>query len=285
FFKAVFSDPAQAGGLLRALLPAVAERIDWATLAPAPANFVNAVLRQRLGDLVFHARLCGGGEVLVWFLVEHQSTEDWWMAHRVAELELAMWGQWRLSNRRARAVPAIIPVVVYHGAQRWRAPTDTAALCELPEPAAALSDHVMRCPFVLDDLTAMDDAALRARHLDALATLALLALVHGAAEDFAERLAAAWTHELRTLLRDGPSEAAVVFFLYLMHANPRNDPEALARVIVPVAGDDAEETIMSAAQRLIQQGFEKGHVEGRVAGQAEGRVEGQRLMLQRLLEQ
>lgn len=66
FFKAVFGDPGLAADELRAVLPPeVAEHIDWDTLAPAPANFVDEVFEQRLGDLVFRAGLMDGGEVFL----------------------------------------------------------------------------------------------------------------------------------------------------------------------------------------------------------------------------
>lgn len=58
-----------------------------------------------------------------------------------------------------------------------------------------------------------------------------------------------------------------------MQVNPRNDRETLARALVPVAGESAEAAIMTAGERLIQQ------------GRAEGQINGQRMLLRRLLEQ
>ncbi len=74
FFKHVFSDPALAADELCAVLPpALVASIDWPALRPAPASFVDAVFRQRSADLVFQGRFLAGGEVLLWFLLEHQS--------------------------------------------------------------------------------------------------------------------------------------------------------------------------------------------------------------------
>jgi hypothetical protein len=38
------------------------------------------VLRQRQGDLVFHARLFEDDDILLWFLFEHQSSSCPWGA-------------------------------------------------------------------------------------------------------------------------------------------------------------------------------------------------------------
>jgi hypothetical protein len=80
FFKQVFGDPALAAAELQAVIPALADHVDWPSLTPAPSNVVNAVFQQRVGDLVFHARLAAGGEALLWFLIEHQSSSCPWGA-------------------------------------------------------------------------------------------------------------------------------------------------------------------------------------------------------------
>jgi hypothetical protein len=268
----------------------------------APTNVVTEVLRQRQGDLVFHARLFEDDDILLWFLFEHQSAEDWWMAPRIARLELAMWQQWCRAHPEARMLPAIVPVVIYHGRERWRAPTDVAELCSLTGAAReAVAGHLMRCRFVLDDLGAIDDDAIRARRLDEVGALALVALAHAMASDFVERLARRWSAELGMLLHDPESEDAQAFLLYVMHVNPRNDPETLKRNLVPAVGAEAEKAIMTAADKLIQEGYEKGVSaglekgmsagleKGMSAGLEKGRVEGrflgQQLLLVRLLEQ
>jgi predicted transposase YdaD len=85
-FKAVFGDPEHARGALRAVVPAVlAEALDWPTLVRRPGSFVDPVLREQHTDLLFSATWRdGGGEALVYFLFEHQSTPgDGLMAYRL----------------------------------------------------------------------------------------------------------------------------------------------------------------------------------------------------------
>src|SRR5688572_15714670 len=60
-FKHVVGRPDQAAALFRCELPVnVVEAIDWSTLAPAPTNVVDELLRQGHRDLLFQARLHGG---------------------------------------------------------------------------------------------------------------------------------------------------------------------------------------------------------------------------------
>lgn len=278
FFKAVFGDPRLAAEELRAVLPAeVGAHIDWSTMVPAPAGFVNEVFRQRLSDLVFHAGLVDGGETLLWFMVEHQSTEDWWMIERVVDTETRMWRGWRRLHPEERRLPPVVPVVVYHGARPWKAPTSMEELYALPgEASAALSGYVLARRMVVDDLCAIGDDALRARRMDAFARLCLFAMARGAAEDFLDRLVRDWRAELRLVLAAEDRERAALFLRYTVHVNPHAEPETLRERLVPAVGEEAEEVIVTVAEKLIQQGVEQG-IE-------QGIEQGQRGLLLRLLE-
>jgi hypothetical protein len=257
-FKIVFSDPALAAEELRAVLPpALVASIDWSTMTPMPTSFVDAVLRQRTSDLVYHARFLGSGEVLLW-LVEHQSTEDWWMLERIIDTKREMWRHWHTLHPEARHLPAIVPVVVYNGQRPWRAPTDMHALYGLPDDLReALGPHVLSCSFVLDDLCATTDEALRSRRMDAYARLCLFALARAAAEDFLDRLQA-WQAELRLVFRVVDRERINSFLLYTFKVHRHTDPTTGRKRIAAVVGPEQEDIVLSIADQLIQQGFDKG---------------------------
>ena len=93
-FKSVFSDAVLAAEELHAVLPpALAARIDWPTMHPAPTSFVDPVFRQLTSDLVFHARFLGSGEVLLW-LLEHQSPHVASAAPASNETGAGLWRWW-----------------------------------------------------------------------------------------------------------------------------------------------------------------------------------------------
>ena len=71
-FRAVFSDAAEAGGLLQSVLPAeVRERIDWGSLSLQEGTFLDDALRESESDLLYEAGLSGGGRVCVYLLFEY----------------------------------------------------------------------------------------------------------------------------------------------------------------------------------------------------------------------
>jgi hypothetical protein len=258
-FRQAFAHPARAAGVLRAALPAqVAARIDWDGLQPAPASFVDQVLQQSHVDLVFHARFRDDGDALLWLMLEHQSTVERWMALRVVEVEGRMWQHWRVLHPDHERLPAIVPVVVYHGVRSWSAPTCLAGLLRLPvDMPAELARHVTASCFVLDDLNGITDESLRARRLDAFATLSLLALAYGRARDILDRLLR-WRDELQVvMLTANRKEQGSVLLSYIAVVNPRITEETMRERMIPELGPDAEETIMTMGERLMQKGAEQ----------------------------
>ncbi|MEZ4437187.1 MAG: hypothetical protein R3F65_32745 [bacterium] len=90
-------------------------------------------------------------------------------------------------------------------------------------------------------------------------------------------------HLRRAAATPAGRSALEALFEYLLRVNDTVERTRLAREIRRVAGPEAEEVAMTAAQRLIDEGRAAGRQEGRAEGRQEGRAEGQRLTLERLL--
>src|SRR5262245_8300368 len=124
-FKAVIGKPEHARGLLRAIVPpALAEAVDWATLELRPGSFVDAALKAQHTDLLYAASWRDGGEMLMYFLFEHLSAppKDGLMAYRLLCYKARIWERWRAEHPKARTLPMILPIVMYHGATSWSEP-------------------------------------------------------------------------------------------------------------------------------------------------------------------
>ncbi len=201
------------------------------------------------------------------------------MLPRIVDIEGKMWRSWRQLHPEADHLPVIVPVVVYHGARPWRAPTDMHALYALPDDlGAALGTKALSCSFVLDDLCAIDDDALRARRMDAYARLCLFAMARAAAEDFLDRLAD-WRAELLLVFAAPDRERPASLLRYTFRAHRHAHPDTVRQRIAAVVGPEQEDIMLSVADQLIQQGFEKGLEKGLERGREE-----QRALLLRLLE-
>ena len=119
YFYGVFSDTRNAAGLLRPHLPQeVARTLRWSTLTHVPGRFVSDDWRGREADLLFSVeRQDSGPPVLVYVLLEHQSTPDRWMRLRLLNYCLLAWMRWHREHENEPQLPLIVPVVFYQGAE------------------------------------------------------------------------------------------------------------------------------------------------------------------------
>jgi hypothetical protein len=220
---------------------------------------VDPELRESQSDLLFSARLQGGQPLLLYFLLEHQSTVDRWMAFRMLRYVVRQLEHWRKEHPDSDVLPVVIPLVMYHGAQGlWTAPRRVEELFSLPSEgveAALLRARVPRFEYLLDDLTAEREEALRARPGPPLARLALLLLRYGRAEELAERLDG-WGALLAEVYAspEGWEQLRTVVH-YLLRVDEQVALGTIRRVLNSVAGARrAEEFMKSTWDVLIEKG-------------------------------
>ena len=123
--------------LLRLVAPALAAELDFARAEELPAAYVQPAgdrFTQRFGDMAWRVPRRGGGAELV-VLIEFQSAVDQGMAERMRDYR-------RLARERLTEPPdeppALLPVVLYNGNDRW---TASGAATALPAwPVAARSE-------------------------------------------------------------------------------------------------------------------------------------------------
>ncbi len=271
-YKATFSDPRLAAEALRRALPAAAvARIDWDTLEQVPNDYIGDDLTDRRADLVFRARL-DGEPVFLFLLFEHQSTIDPLMPFRAQVYVVRIQRAWLRENPGARRLPAVLPVVLYHGQQPWTSPAGLLDVLDLPDPLKGhLAPHLPSYRLLIDDLTRSTEAEIEASTRISLATAALLALrsAHRLREGaVSQRL----LEHLNIALRTEETAEGVVQALNYIYSVGDVPPGSIEARISEGVSDEKREAIMSTAERLRN--------EGRAEGWAEGRVE----MLLRYIE-
>ena len=284
-FKTVFCDPVSAEAELRSVLPPdVSADLVPGSLVLEPGSFVDEELRATHADLLFRVRF-GDEDALVYVLFEHQSSEDRWMATRIARYVLDIWKREIERTPTRPSLPTVIPIVVHQGPRPLRAATDVAQLVVGP---AALERFRPRWPFLIDDLGTLSDAGLLARPLPPLAALSLAALRDARTLRDAAAWLERWAELVRMLVASGDHWRALGLVVrYLSHVRRDVDLHELARRADAIALG-AGEPIMSTARQLIEEGFakgvERGREEGREQGREQGREEGRRQLLRRQLE-
>ena len=267
-FKSTFEAPGRAAELLRAALdPRLVARVDWASLTLAQSSFIDEHLRAQQADLLFSVRL-GKHNICPYLLLEHKSSPEHWTVYQLVKYVLRIWDDRRDDDRRRRRLPPIVPVVLYHGTRPWNAPTEFSRLVDIPPGLEFLRDTTPRFKFVLVDLQALDDEALRTHGASPAVRLTLLALTRTRQADDLQALVRGWIHLLRQLSAEPGGEAVIrsVFsYLYLVRGR-----EACKRIDLQALNFPEGEPIMETmADYLIKKGRKEGRKEGRQEGHKE----------------
>jgi hypothetical protein len=123
--KQLLAGPAEAAAVLQTLLPPeIARALDWSSLQPATREMPAKGRASTHTDLVFRVRLAEAVhpvDVLLYVLIEHQSTPDPTMPVRVLAGLTGLWRSWP-RNPSGRPLPLVIPLVLAHTEQGWKAP-------------------------------------------------------------------------------------------------------------------------------------------------------------------
>jgi len=131
-----FADPAVVAQLLREFAAGPwLEGLDLDGMERVNTKFHADTGERREADLVWRIPRRDGGDAYVMLLLEFQSTPDHWMALRMLVYAGLLWQQLVREQRLLPdgRLPAILPIVLYNGDPRWRAPLELRDLIGLPE--------------------------------------------------------------------------------------------------------------------------------------------------------
>ena len=192
------------------------------------------------------------------------------MPLRMLSYLVRLWEEYLHKHPKRKRLPAVIPLVVYHGDTPWSAPTRLLDLVDLDHDGkAALAPHLPDLQIILDDLTARGEQHIRKRRLPVAAMLTALSLLGMPKRDALTALA-----NLVDLLRQLPMDragqdtlAAVLCYVFEV-ADPEPEPQRLQGFLARNVGSQATEVVMSAAEKLRQQGRAEGRAEGETRGRA-----------------
>ena len=266
-YRRLFSSPHMVRALFDGILPAgLREQVYLETLRPVSSNFTSARQRDRQADCIWQVSRRGGDKFYLLILLEHQSEVDRIMSIRILGYTALLYEDLvrRGTFKASSPLPAVLPVVLYSGPRRWRAPTQVSDLLEAAP--AGLQDYQPQMRYLLlDEGLLVQKGNLPDQNLAAL----LFRLEHNQGLEHSREM-------LQTVLRltQGSefTELRKAFFLWVQHVLlPRSLP---ATINLPPASDLSEITAMLTTHTkdwsyyLRQEGLEEGRQEGRQKGAA-----------------
>ena len=129
-------------GLIEILASELVDLIDFSRLELQNTNFLSSKLQEQISDMIFSVPFKSGtetDELLIYILIEHQSSVDVSMGFRLLfymmniwDAQRQRWGQDNGSKSEWRLRP-ILPIVFYSGDRRWHVPLSVTAIMDIPQ--------------------------------------------------------------------------------------------------------------------------------------------------------
>ncbi|BAP56903.1 hypothetical protein THII_2606 [Thioploca ingrica] len=132
-YKRLFSHPRFFRQLLETFVDeAWVKDIDFDHCEKVEKSFISEHYKETESDLLYQVKL-KGKEAYIYILIEFQSTVTWFMAVRLLHYLSSFWLDYAESQPQSKKLPAVFPLVLYSGDDKWTAQTDLAELLEQPE--------------------------------------------------------------------------------------------------------------------------------------------------------
>ena len=280
-------------GLLEIVASELVHLIDFDRLSLLNRSFVAENLKAKEADILYTVPFRDGSEsdeLLIYILIEHQSTVDIAMAFRVLSYMMQIWqmqleemasddvkkSQWRLHP--------ILPIVFYSGDRSWNTPLTLNAIMEIPDE---LSRFVPKFDILFLSVKETDTANLMQVDHPFGWMLSVLQkeksdkeMIVNAIVESVSRLNAFSPTELEQRLR-----AIHYLILLILHRRPVNEHDDLLALVDQHAPDmEVEVMIKSMADMLIEEGKAAGIALGKAEGLEQGEIRAKRETIFKLIQ-
>lgn len=294
--KKALENPVVAQEFLELYLPQeYKDLLDLTTVNPEKESYIEDSLKSKLSDMVFSVRMktdridqdteqqdSQSHEVnesaLVYCLVEHQSSSDYWIALRLMKYSLLLLE--RHASKRNK-LPVVIPLVLYNGKKGYSAPKNIFELFVRPD----IARRVMTEDYRLIDLQAMHDKDINYdKHLSFL----LYVMKHVHQRDTLAMLREAMIHCKKALAID-KQQNYILTRLILWYTDtkvPEEQKQALEKLVTDnLPREDRDNIMKTIADSYVEEGFNKGMLQGLEKGIEKGKTEEKIAIAKNLLSQ
>jgi len=264
FFKTSMSNLQVARSFFEEHLPvSIKEYLDFDTLELEPGSYIDRTLQFSESDVLYKVKFRDKHEwAYLYVLAEHQSSVDKWMAFRLWQYIIGIWNECLKKNRKGK-LPLVIPLVFYHGQERYDGPKDIRELIDAPQD---LIERFLLKPFHLIDTHNILDENLRNQHWSGLMTF----VMKHAFEKEAMRHIQYLIQLIKGIVEDDGSDDYLVSVLkYYFDQVETACPDRLKETLELGLSESKEGKVMATlANYLREQGAQKGRQEGWQKGEA-----------------
>lgn len=281
YFRATFGNVSFASDFLKNYLPKdLTNIIDMKTLEPQKDSYLDKQLKEQFTDLLFRVNI-DNRKGYIYFLFEHKSYKDRMVIFQVLKYMIEIWEAKIKEDKEKRRkaeftidgeieIPIILPLVVYHDEGKWNIKKTLGEMIpNYDELSESLKKYIPNFEYLLFDLSEWkkEDIKLQSEHM--ISIKALSRSRHASKEEAIEILIEAINLINRTEEKDVATyyvSECIRYMLSIREDITEKEMENIAEKISVEGG----ELVMSVAERLRQEGEQRGVAKGIEKGRIEG---------------
>ncbi len=278
FFKETFGQIHIARDFLRHYLPApVLAQLHLSQMQAEKETFIDPELREHFSDLLFSVpRKDKQGLAFVYFLFEHKSFADIWTSLQLLGYIVRFWE--REVRQKAKTLSPIIPLVIYHGKDKWKGSQQLSDLYAGPEE---LKLYLPVFTYPVYDFSHLSDEEIQG---ETELQINLLILRHIFDGRLAEKLPEIFALYRVLENQEKALQSLATVLRYLTVTAERITPEQMRQALEPVLRYEGDKLMSTLAQQWLEQGRQEGWQEGRQEGLQQGLQQGLWAMRQNIIE-
>ncbi len=271
----LLQDKENVRGLIEILAEQIAAHIDFTRLAKLNRSFVSDTLREQESDIIFRVPFQGHpetNELIIYILIEHQSTVDITMGFRVLSYMDQIWNvqrrEWESVNvpRSEWQLRPILPIIFYTGTQPWNTALSLTGIMDIPD---ALTRFVPTF-----DILFLSVKETTVSHLTRTGhpfgwLLTVLQKEHADKDAISDALQQAMSY-LSTLGTEQAQQlrrTVAYFLLLILHRRPVEEHAGLITILDQHTHEMEVDTMAEALTgTLLEQGIEQGIEQGEIRG-------------------
>lgn len=259
-FKEIMGDVKTAKSFLENYLPAeIINLVDLEKLKPEKDSFIEKELKDIYSDLLFNTKI-NNKDGYLYFLFEHKSYIDKRVGVQLLKYIISIWEQ-KTNKEKGKKLPVVIPIVIYQGKSEWNKGFTLSSQIEGYED---LPDNIKR--YVPDFLYNLYDFSKPGKEeirgtLELIIYLKLIKIIfiEGHEEFLEEIKGITRLYEKLNILKK--RDFFEKLMMYILSAREDVNEDDIKRVVEEVSKEGSE-VVMTAAERLINEGVQKGKQEG-----------------------
>ncbi len=250
FFKESFSRKEIAKSFIQEYLPDnLCNQFNFKTLEILKDSFIDKELSEHFSDILYKINI-SGKKSYIYCLFEHKSYIDSWVGFQLLRNMVKIWEGYLNQNKKAKKLPVIIPIVIYHGKEKWNLKNSIIPLFdEIDDTKQYIPDFKSE----IYDISHIPDDKIKG---EILLRVNFLLLKYIFRPDLFEKL-----HEIFELLitlsnKRKTTEYLEVLFRYLVASVDSKKSEDLKKEIEKTI-KSGENLMPTIAEKWVQDGVEK----------------------------